>query len=70
LPLLHQQLESHYEFPQEKHWKQLSAERLGYNPDECPLCKQLTMIVLFTFDRRGPPDREIITALIKNHQSS
>jgi hypothetical protein len=69
LPLLHQQLESHYEFPQEKHWKQISAERLGYNPDECPLCKQLTMIVLFTFDRRGPPDREIITELIKNHQS-
>ena len=40
LPLLHQQLESHYEYPEEKHWKQISIERLGYNPDDCPACKQ------------------------------
>jgi hypothetical protein len=69
LPLLHQQLESRYEFPEEKHWKQISTERLGYNPDECPVCKQLTMISIFTFDRRGPPDGEMMKDLIKKHQS-
>jgi len=69
LPLLHQQLESHFEFPEEKHWKQISTERLGYNPDACPVCKQLSMITLFTFDRRGPPDKEMIMDLIKTHQS-
>jgi hypothetical protein len=68
LPLLHQQLESRYEFPEEKHWKQISTERLGYNPDECPVCKQLTMISIFTFDRRGPPDQEIMKDLIEKHQ--
>jgi hypothetical protein len=50
LPLLHQQLESRYEFPQEKHWKQISIERLGYNPDACPVCKKLSMITVLTFD--------------------
>ena len=69
LPLLHQQLESRYEFPEEKHWKQISTERLGYNPDACPVCKQLSMITLFTFDRRGPPDKEMILDLLKTHQS-
>lgn len=69
LPLLHQQLESRYEFPEDKSWKQISTERLGYNPDACPVCKQLTMVTLFTFDRRGPPDGEMIKDLIKNHSS-
>lgn len=69
LPLLHQQLESHYEYPEEKHWKQISIERLRYNPDACPVCKQPTMVTLFTFDRRGPPDGEMIKDLIKNHPS-
>jgi hypothetical protein len=68
LPLLHQQLESHYEYPEEKHWKQISIERLGYNPDECPACKQLTMITIFTFDRRGPPDGETMKDLLEKHQ--
>jgi hypothetical protein len=65
LPLLHQQLESRYEFPEQKHWKQVSTERLGYNPDACPVCKQPTMITLFTFDRRGPPDQQMMKDLIK-----
>jgi hypothetical protein len=69
LPSLHQQLESHFEFPEEKHWKQISTERLGYNPDACPVCKQLSMITLFTFDRRGPPEKEMILDLLKTHQS-
>lgn len=67
LPLLHQQLESRYEFPEEKSWKQISTERLGYNPDQCPICKHLTMTTLFTFDRRGPPDGEMINNLIEKH---
>jgi hypothetical protein len=69
LPLLHQQLESRFEFPEEKDWKQISTERLGYNPDACPVCKQFSMITLFTFDRRGPPDKKMIMDLIKTHQS-
>jgi hypothetical protein len=68
LPLLHQQLESRYEYPEEKDWKQISMERLAYNPDACPVCKQLTMITIFTFDRRGPPDGEMLKDLIKKHQ--
>ena len=28
LPLLHQQLESRYEYPEEKRWKQISTEQL------------------------------------------
>jgi hypothetical protein len=67
LPFLHQQLESRYEYPEAKNWKQISTERLGYNPDECPVCKQLTMITIFSFDRRGPPDGEIMKDLIKKH---
>jgi hypothetical protein len=69
LPLLHRQLESHYEYPQEKHWKVISTERLGYNQDACPTCQQLSMVTLFSFDRRGPPDKEMIERLIKTHQS-
>lgn len=69
LPLLHQQLESHYEYPEHKLWKVISTERLGYNPDACPACQQLSMVTLFTFDRRGPPHKEMIERLIKTHQS-
>jgi hypothetical protein len=69
LPLLHQQLESHYEYPEDKHWKAISTERLGYNPDACPVCKQLSMVTLFTFDRRGPPDKQMITELIHTYLS-
>jgi hypothetical protein len=64
LPLLHHQLESLYEYPEHKHWKVISTEQLGFNPDACPVCNQLSMITLFTFDRRGPPDKQLITELI------
>ena len=67
LPLLHHQLESRYEFPEHKDWKQVCIERLGYNPQACPCCKQLTLISIFTFHRRGPPDKEMITELIKKY---
>jgi hypothetical protein len=62
-----QQLESRLEYPEEKHWKQISIERLWYNPDACPGCKQLTIITVFDFDMRGPPDKEMINDLIKKH---
>ncbi len=68
LPLLHQQLESYYEFPEEKSWKQISTELLRYNPDACPVCNKLTMITIFNFDRRGPPGPEMTKDLIKNYQ--
>jgi len=67
LPLLHHQLESHYEYPEQKHWKQVSIERLGYNPDACPHCKQLTMVTVCNFDRRGPPDEKMIKDLIEKY---
>lgn len=68
LALLHQQLESRYEYPEEKDWKVVCTERLGYNPNACPVCQQLPMVTLFTFDRRGPPDKTMIERLIKTHQ--
>lgn len=67
LPLLHQQLESRYEFPEDKSWKQISTERLGYNPDACPVCKKLTMVTVFNFDRRGPPDAEMMKDIVAKH---
>ncbi len=67
LPLLHQQLESRYEFPKEKSWKQISTEHLGYNPDACPVCKKLTMITVFNFDRRGPPDAAMMKDIVAKH---
>ena len=67
LPLLHQQLESRYEYPEEKHWKQISVERLGFNPDACPVCKQLTMVTVFNFDRRGPPDTVMMKDIVAKH---
>lgn len=62
LPLIHQQLNSLYQVPAKKDWKQISSA-LGFNPDCCPVCKQQTMITLLSFDRRGPPDVAFITSL-------
>lgn len=64
LPAIHQQLQSVYLVPEKKDWKQISTA-LGFNPDSCPVCKQQTMITLFSFDRRGPPDHAIIRSLKK-----
>ena len=64
LPLIHEQLNSHYEKAGKKDWKQISTD-LGYNPDCCPVCKQQTMITVLCFDRRGPPERTFIQSLIK-----
>ncbi len=49
--------------------KVFRTERLGYNPDACPVCKQLTMITIFNFDRRGPPGPEMMKDLIQKYQS-
>lgn len=67
LPLLHQQLESRYEFPEDKSWKQISTERLGYNPDACPVCKKLAMVTVFNFDRRGPPEAAMMKDIVAKH---
>ena len=68
LPLIHEQLNSHYQKAGKKDWKQISTD-LGYNPDCCPLCKQQTMITVLCFDRRGPPERTFIQSLIQRKQS-
>jgi hypothetical protein len=47
LPVLHQQLESHYEYPDQKDWKVVSTERLGYNPDAT--CSELSTDTNFPF---------------------
>ena len=62
LPIIHQQLNSKYEIKEKKDWKQIAAD-LGFNPDCCPACKQQTMITILSFDRRGPPDNEMIQSL-------
>ena len=61
LPLIHEQLNSTYvgnNF-EDKHWKQIAKE-LGFDPDCCPVCKHHSMIAVLTFDRRGPPDADMI----------
>lgn len=62
LPIIHQQLNTQYQPPEKKNWKQISTA-LGFNPDCCPVCKQQTIITLFSFDRRGPPDAVFIRSL-------
>lgn len=62
LPLIHEQLHSTYVEGKEKNWKEISQD-LGFNPDCCPACKRQSMITVLTFDRRGPPDPEMIIAL-------
>lgn len=62
LPLIHQQLNSIYVVAQKKDWKQISQD-LGFNPECCPKCKQQTMITVLAFDRRGPPDEQMMEAL-------
>ena len=62
LPVIHKQLHSVYRVPEKKNWKQICTA-LGFNPDCCPVCKQQTMMTLFSFDRRGPPDAVFIRSL-------
>lgn len=65
LPDLHQQLNSVYVNLAKKDWKQISAQYLNYHPDQCPKCKKLTMITVLNFDKRGPPDLELVTSFSK-----
>lgn len=67
LRLIHEQFHSDYtpiDKTVKKDWKQISIE-MGFNPDCCPVCKKQTMIAILTFDRRGPPDNELIQSLSK-----
>lgn len=41
----------------QKDWKEVSAAVLGWTPDQCPHCKQMTMVRVLDFDHRGPPAR-------------
>ena len=68
LPLIHGQLNSAYQKKENKDWKQVCRQHLGYDPDCCPVCKQKTMVTLLTFDRRGPPDVSFIKSLIQCKQ--
>ena len=67
LPQIYQQLGSPYQYQklEKKDWKIISAERLGYNPECCPVCKQKTMTTILVFDRRGPPDISLLKSLTK-----
>ncbi|MBP6978393.1 MAG: transposase [Lentimicrobiaceae bacterium] len=39
-----------------EHWKEICRGRLGYDPDICPKCGQLTMVTIERFlPGRGPP---------------
>ncbi|MBP6977649.1 MAG: transposase [Lentimicrobiaceae bacterium] len=39
-----------------EHWKEICRRRLGYDPDICPECGQLTMVTIERFlPGRGPP---------------
>jgi hypothetical protein len=39
-----------------KPWKEICRDHLNYDPDQCPLCKKGTMIVIERFtSQRGPP---------------
>jgi hypothetical protein len=70
LPLIHEQLNSTYVTTnvEDKHWK-LIAQDLGYDPDCCPACKQHSMITVLTFDRRGPPDADMLNALKEKYRA-
>lgn len=65
LPLIHHQLNTTYQKPQRKDWKQICTEHLNYNPDCCPVCKKQTMVTILVFDRRGPPTAEHILSRIR-----
>jgi hypothetical protein len=43
---------------EKKNWKQLCREHLGFDPDQCPACKQGRMVVVQWLDAvRGPPEK-------------
>lgn len=65
LPLIHHQLNTRYEKPEKKDWKQISIQSLNYNPDCCPVCKKQTMITILVFDKRGPPAAELIQSRVE-----
>jgi len=68
LPIIHEQLNSHYQKPEKKDWKQISTDHLGYNPDRCPVCKQKTLVRMLSFDRRGPPDLSLLRSVSQVQQ--
>lgn len=45
-------------------WKSIATQRLDYDPDLCPRCKQGKMITLLHFDgTNGPPDQQLLRTM-------
>lgn len=37
-------------------WRKIAVEKLGFNPDQCPACKEgVLMIIKVMMPERGPP---------------
>ena len=65
LPAIHEQLNSKYLKVNKKDWKQICSDHLNYNADCCPACKKQAMVTLLFFDKRGPPDQEVIRSIVE-----
>ena len=65
LPLIHQQLGSVYHKQETMRWKQIYSQHPSYDPDCCPVCKKQTMVTILVFDKRGPPQPELIQSRIR-----
>ena len=46
--------------PQSTEWKTIAKEKLHFNADQCPCCKEGKMMEVLSFDNNGPPGWAII----------
>ena len=44
-------------------WKTIAKQKLGYDADQCPVCKKGRMVTLLHFDAHGPPSTEWLQSL-------
>ena len=52
-------------------WKSIATQRLNYDPDLCPYCKQGQMITLLYFDgANGPPDQQLLRIIQQNFKQN
>ena len=42
--------------PQSTEWKTTAKEKLPFNADQCPCCKEGKMMEVLSFDNNGPPE--------------
>ena len=47
-------------------WKQIAKDKLNYDAEKCPCCKEGKMVTLFHFKANAPPDIELLKAVIKS----